>query len=295
MTLNSSIIFGGRFIRVHAAIADMGDVVVCFDAWHHAPSLDGEPFGLQYLTSNNINVVSVKCARNDWYQNDEILKAIEVIDAHCGSRGRIGYGSSMGAYAALNFSRHLSFRRVVAFAPQFSMDQKKAPWEDRWREDMKNVPFTFDEVETSSTPSGILMLDPMNVRDRLNAEKILETHNLRLVSLPFAGHIVLSYLGQTPILGKHLPGMLLSGAPDIRSFIEDIRDIRSSHSTYWSQIGAAHLKRRRYELALDAVDRARKATFGEKVYAEILMDDIASLLRERDRRAAFNNYSLATK
>ena len=73
--------------------------------------LNSTGYGGDLLLKSNLDVVAFKSTKNLWYQNlaHETLAAIaRFIDGHPASHvRRVGYGSSMGAYAAIQFSRAL--------------------------------------------------------------------------------------------------------------------------------------------------------------------------------------------
>src|SRR3712207_3764874 len=100
--------FAGRCAQLFASVTHDGPGVVCFGTWLPVPGGPRPPFGFAWCRSRGLNVVSVRSLRNDWYQNAEMDRILDLVDAACGpARPRFGYGSSMGAYAVLNFSTRL--------------------------------------------------------------------------------------------------------------------------------------------------------------------------------------------
>ena len=93
-------------------------------------SLSGVGYGGELLLRNGFDVVAFKSARNLWYQNllpETIAEVENFISSHSSQyTKRVGYGSSMGGYAVIQFSRDLKLDVVLALSPQFPVLVK--PW-----------------------------------------------------------------------------------------------------------------------------------------------------------------------
>src|SRR4051794_1872432 len=109
-------------------------VVITFGSYSVTPGFDQPGFGERFLRKNRIDAVHIVPRSNRWYQYTDMPDALAAARARTGGYPlRIAYGSSMGGYAAINFSARLDAQRVIALSPQFSIDPTKMPKDRRWR------------------------------------------------------------------------------------------------------------------------------------------------------------------
>src|SRR5205085_2089472 len=79
--------------------------VVAFGSYNLTPGLHQPGFGEAFLRRYGIDAVHVIPADNSWFQYPDMPAALAAVAAQTGDYAcRIAYGSSMGAYAAINFS-----------------------------------------------------------------------------------------------------------------------------------------------------------------------------------------------
>ncbi len=101
----------------------------------------------------------------------------------------IGYGFSMGAFAALKGSGLLGFDAVLALSPQMSIDPAIVETFDRryaWNFRTEDAGWQLHEGDVRC-PSWLLY-DPAYDIDRRHAEEIAKRANTTLVPVWFAGH-----------------------------------------------------------------------------------------------------------
>jgi alpha-beta hydrolase superfamily lysophospholipase len=246
--MSAVVIFEGQSYRVHSSIPTDGPVVICFAPWR-PPAANLRPFGLDIMLQSKRNVIAIEAFKNDWYYTREFDAALAAIDAAAGDRFRIGYGSSMGAYAALNFSRRLNIGRVVLFSPQISLDPQKAPWETRWESERAGLVFRNDAIHEVPPAKGYLVVDPHEPNDRKHAEAIMSHHpDLELIPVPFAGHFALNWFAQNKTIREVVFAMLFAddAAPVVRRLR---RRGRSDIPVYWAYLSRAYRKRGRHQHA----------------------------------------------
>ena len=112
-------------------------------------------------------------------------------------------GNSMGGFLAILASHHLRLGRVLAFAPQFSVDPAVVPWETRWRKYTagiaRHVPLTAGSAMVGRSRyyvfSGGLGLDRQHaalfpVRDNLVHHVFPDVDHDVAKRLKTAGHLV---------------------------------------------------------------------------------------------------------
>lgn len=251
---------------------DDGPVCICFDPWYPTISESMLPFAFRYLKVKKKNVIAVKSLANDWYQNDGIGDILDHIDHLAGARRRIGYGASMGGYAAINYSRRLRIDHVIASSPQYSIDPAKAPFEKRYLKEAVGLKFETDDMESCNRVGGIIIYDPFDKVDKFHIAKIRPLVDATIVKVPFAGYSSLDYFGISGILDGVISRVLafeISGSDVVAAR----RSVRRSNLNYWSGLSDAFLERRRYASALDAARRA--VTFnGDKVLARIRLGSV---------------------
>ncbi len=178
-------LFSSSNTRVLCNIVDEDSslVVITFSNWDTFPSLNASNPGKAYLLGRSINNIHVACAGNDWFQYPE-LDDLGSICAGVLARHPVvvTYGISMGAYAALAFSKTLNATRVVAIAPQVSIDRRRCPWEERWAREAASIAFIRDDMAqlVSRTADIFVLFDPFCVDSRHVAElKKIRDHRQR--------------------------------------------------------------------------------------------------------------------
>lgn len=173
-----------------------------------APTLDGPGFGGQFLTRSGFDVIAFKTTRNWWYQDvtDEQLAVVAEVAGRYASR--VGYGSSMGGYAAIHFAGHLGLQRVLAIAPQFDI---RAPWEARWKQYAAEAP--WHRTLTPADCDYFIAYDPDEVTDARHASEYDGVLGERLTHIPVAGggHNVPLYLQNAGLLKGLVTGVLGRG------------------------------------------------------------------------------------
>ena len=258
-------IFSGDFYQVQAKITSDGPTAICFDPWLNKQDPARPPFGLRYFSSNNINVVSVKSHGNHWYQFAEMDEVIARINRRVTSRQRVGYGSSMGGYAAINFSERLSLTSVLLFAPQFSPDLAKVPWENRWRE-QEDLECRYDVVSEIAPIGGYIFFDPYNLNDRKHAALITQRHPLTPIKMPFSGHHALDWFGQNKTISQLIKSVIFDPGRQADA-IHDRRRDRDKIANYWFNLSAHCLGKGRPVMALRAARRGLECERGDLVLA----------------------------
>ena len=126
----------------------------------------------------------------NWYPEADMIAAIKAAKKITAKYKRIvTYGSSMGAYGALKYSRRLKATACAAFGPQFSIDPDDIDAIIYTRFYRKDVHVAMAIKEKDVCDNAYLFYDPINAFDRNNASAITakapQTH---LIPLPYAGH-----------------------------------------------------------------------------------------------------------
>jgi tetratricopeptide (TPR) repeat protein len=228
-------------------------VAFTFNAWG-SKTLLGYGYAGEFLLKNRFAIVAFKSNRNYWYQ-DITEEQIATVNEHLRrlrpGATRVGYGSSMGAYAAIQFSGAFALERVLAISPQFEIDQ---PWEQRWAADAAKIEFRHRISAASINPSCayFLVYDPLD-RDGIHAEKIREAipaQRFRDVPIQFSGHPSTFFLAETSLVKDFALQILGSGT------VPDFESRKSESKTYLFNLAKATTKEGKFEEALKITEKA---------------------------------------
>ncbi|MFL5285545.1 MAG: tetratricopeptide repeat protein [Rhodopila sp.] len=199
-------------------------VVITFGSYL-TPGDDGRGFAEAFLYKYRIDAIHVVPRSNSWFQYPDISAALAVVVAQtAGYARRIAYGSSMGGYAAINFSDHLEVDRVIAISPQFSIDPAKMPDDPRWRHAAERIRFIRDNIaglEKRGARQIYAIYDNRHELDAQQVARIAQSVDMIAVPAPFAGH---------PAGGMLVEAGLLSGM--VRQLIDDAFDVEVFAAEY---------------------------------------------------------------
>jgi len=131
---------------------DGNDVCVTFFTYaskeETLANVDG--FAEAALEKHNTPTVHFINLTNHWWHIPDLEACLShAAQALSGAKIRTGYGSSMGAYAALRFSERLKLNNVLGFVPQFSIDRQHVPFETRWARQAAMLDFNGEPYSIS--------------------------------------------------------------------------------------------------------------------------------------------------
>jgi len=254
--------------------------VVSFEYWKPDPSLDGEFAAEGFFRHRGMNAFGIMAARNDWFQDDEILEVIAAINAVAAGWKLIGYGGSMGGFAAINFFHDLHLSSVVAVIPQFSIDAAKAPYETRWQDEAAAIAFRHDKIAAiAPVTQGWAIFDPWCVDGRHMAD-IQRVHSLFELRVPFGGHDIMGMLQQADVYTSMFTDMLEERF-DPAAFRRRWRVARRRSARFWLGLSAALLARGNAAGALRAALQASALAPPEPGWAVLAEADARAALGER--------------
>lgn len=165
-------------------------IVVTFVNLDNAQNLYSLGFAERFI-GGRYHCIFVNCVSNVWYQYPETIEAIQTIANHTSKfKNVIGYGASMGAYAAILFSGRIGSSRTLAVAPQFSIDPAKVPFEKRWPDQQAGINEYFcDDLGKDAAGRIDIIYDPFCL-DRNHVELIRKQIPVFETRLNYAGHSI---------------------------------------------------------------------------------------------------------
>jgi hypothetical protein len=175
----------------------------------------------------------------------ELEKAISPILE--GFKNIVGYGGSMGGYAAIKYSNLLNMNRVIAFVPQYSIDPEQV--EDRryaeFFDAVANKDMQIQSQDVDAAREYVIVYDPYFSIDREHYLKIKELlPNLHTIHLPFTGHEALSVLASSSLLHDFIEHDF-----DETYFYQQVRKVKKQSKFYFRNV-LAHVLTHHDEMLL---------------------------------------------
>lgn len=176
---------------------------ITFSNFRRTPSLQDDGFGQDFLSKTGIAAIHVICAGNTWFQSPEVLQLAQaVLPARRHFAKAVGYGSSMGGFGAMMFSKLLNLDATLTISPQYSIQPHKVEGDSRWAHIARQLDFVFDDMDAglSKTANHTLFYDPCTADD-IHA-RLYEKKGVTSFALPYSGHSSAGYLQQVGVLSK---------------------------------------------------------------------------------------------
>lgn len=219
--------------------------------------LDGAGYAGELLLRNDFDVVAFKSTKNLWYQNLS-QETIAAVDQFIATRAtpyvkRVGYGSSMGGYAVIQFSRSLKLDVVLALSPQFEIDKS---YDQRWQAVAKLIDFQhrIDSSAIAVDCKYFVAYDPGTI-DLCHVEKLRELiveERLVEIPTPYSGHPAGHYLAETGLIQDLVISVLKNGTVEHIA----ISKHRRRSKTYLYELSKRLASQNKQKSALIAIDKA---------------------------------------
>jgi hypothetical protein len=232
-------------------------------------ALNGPGFGAEFLTKRGIDVISIKTCRDAWYQNlePEILSDIALVLSRLRPRyqGIAGYGSSMGAYAAIRFSKPLALDRVLALSPVHGIHY---PWDTRWAQDLTAdsclEPITKADIGPKTRFFNVYDPKSLDARHAELYRRIIAPDALHEIHTPYSGHPSSYFLRDVGILSELATTIIKTGSFPCTK-IKRPHSERPAPETYLFNLANACLERHKPKIALALAEQLleRNACFAD--------------------------------
>lgn len=232
--MDKQIIFEDDQIRVIFLKGTSKELVVSFgDLISRAKglSINAEKSLVKY----DYNVLGIMPKLKSWFPQvsmQNMMEHVQPILDHFDTI--VGYGGSMGGYAAIKYSKLLQMSRVISFVPQFSIDPQDV--EDRRYADFFDVTLNrdmrIDASDLKANAEYIIVYDPYYKEDREHYLKIRKLiSNVNTLKLPFTGHEALSVLASSSLLNDFIRHPYDQGY-----FYQQMRSVKKNSKFYYRTV-----------------------------------------------------------
>ncbi len=247
--------------------------LVTFGSYTDNRTLDRDGFGEAFFVSRSVNAIHVLSLDNDWYLLPDVERALDAASSAAKSFDRVStYGSSMGAYAAIRLGRLAGATTAIALSPQFSLDSRVVPFENRWPPEARRLDYEIERrlAKRGFVPAAYVFYDPFD-RDARHVDLFRPWLEVRDVRLPDCGHPVTGFLAEVGLLDRAALEPA-EGAFDRVAFERDALAKRESAPQYYLTLASRpitpekklELVRRAYELFCSDVGYI--ARYGEALW-----------------------------
>ena len=228
--------FKGRDLNVFYKDNNSATIIVTFTKYSKNPP--AALFATNFLDKNSFSFIAFQATSNHWWHTSEMDKAIEETLPFLKEYNNvITYGASMGASGALLLSKALGANRVIAIAPQYSINPNIVPEEKRWdNEAAKIKKFTINPCELiSEEAEKVIVYDPFERLDQIQAQYFSRLRNLSYLKISLSGHSPPGRMLETDVLSEFI-NILFADDLKIRKAEDLIRYARKRSNTYRVQL-----------------------------------------------------------
>ncbi|NIE96621.1 hypothetical protein F3J02_09040 [Acinetobacter sp. Tr-809] len=239
--MDKQIIFEDEHIRVIFLKGSSDTLVISFgDLISRAKgmSINAEKSLIKY----QYNVIGIMPKHKSWFPKSSMLQMQQQIQPILQQfKGIVGYGGSMGGYAAIKYSNLLNMQKIVAFVPQYSIDPDVVH-DRRYAEFFdasihQDMQIQADEVDSSR--EYIIVYDPYYAEDKEHFLKIQPLlPKMHVIHLPFTGHEALSVLASSQLLNDFVVKPF-----EITYFYQRVREVKKQSKFYYRHVLDALLPR----------------------------------------------------
>ncbi|MBO6151816.1 MAG: hypothetical protein J6O15_04370 [Acinetobacter sp.] len=236
--MDKQIIFEDEQIRVIYLKGNSDTLVLSFgDLISRAKglSINAEKSLMKY----DYSVVGIMPKEKSWFPMSSMLALLQHLEPILAQYKRIvGYGGSMGGYAAIKYSKLFKMNRVVAMVPQYSIDPSEV--EDRRYTDFYDAHLNADmRIQTQDISADceyIIVYDPYFEHDKEHYLKIKPLiPQLHTLHLPYTGHDAIAVLASSSLLRD-----FIEHPYDQTYFYKQIREVKKNSKFYYRSV-IAHL------------------------------------------------------
>ena len=187
------------------------------------------------LLKHDFNVIGIMPKQKSWFPESSMRQMFaEIEDLIAPFKTRIGYGGSMGGYAAIKYSNLLDLKRVVALVPQYSInpDDVEDPRYNMFFHAELNANMKIQPQDVSAEREYIVVYDPYCPEDRAQYVKLEQVlPHMHTLNLPFTGHDAIAVLASSELLYDFLLHDF-----DATYFYQKIRQVKKNSKFYYRKV-----------------------------------------------------------
>ncbi|ENX38161.1 hypothetical protein [Acinetobacter sp. NIPH 2100] len=272
--MDKQIIFEDEHIRVIFLKGSSDTLVISFgDLISRAKgmSINAEKSLIKY----QYNVIGIMPKQKSWFPKSSMLQMQQQIQPILEQfKGIVGYGGSMGGYAAIKYSNLLNMQKIVAFVPQYSIDPDVVQ-DRRYAEFFdasihQDMQIQADEVDSSR--EYIIVYDPYYAEDKEHFLKIQPLlPKMHVIHLPFTGHEALSVLASSQLLNDFVVKPF-----EITYFYKRVREVKKQSKFYYRHVLDALLPR--HNQALLKILEQNEIALDERYFDAVLKQKLVQQL-----------------
>lgn len=232
--MDKQIIFEDEHIRAIFLPGDSNTLVLSFgDLITRASGLSVN--AEKSLVKYQYNVIGIMPKQKSWFPQASMIELAKTISPVLqGFKNIVGYGGSMGGYAAIKYSNLLNMNRVIAFVPQYSIDPAQV--EDRryaeFFDAVANKDMQIQLPDVDAAREYVIVYDPYFSIDREHYLKIKALlPSLHTIHLPFTGHEALSVLASSSLLHDFIEHEF-----DEIYFYQQVRKVKKQSKFYFRNV-----------------------------------------------------------
>ena len=236
----------------------------------------------------NLNCIGFMAKKQNWFPLKSVQRASSIIASmHTKFENVVTYGTSMGGYGAIKYSRLMRATAVIAFCPQWSIDKNECDGEDpgyqqQYRPDMEAMGIRTYEISGSI----YCLYDPGHKRDTFHASKISDlADSIKAITVPSAGHGVARLLAGTNLLDSMIE---LACSDDVAGLVALIHRARRNHpirrKTLLTKLSTKHPYL--LERILSNPNHSKGLTATDLL--TVRNNQLSALLKKNDRQGSIN-------
>lgn len=216
--------------------------------------LDLNRDGGDLLVNSGFDVINFKIINDDWFQSipKNIFEIINRISYDY--EYKVGYGTSMGGYGVIAFSKLLNLDVALTFSPQFSIDE---PFDTRWKSKAEEIVWNYriskDSINQATKFTCVYDGKSLDAKHIERIYQLLPIGNLTKISFPYTGHATIAFLHEINHLKKIVLDVL-ENKLDVD--ISSTRRLKSTSTIYLGNFSGSLRDAKKFKFALDVVNKA---------------------------------------
>lgn len=246
-----------------------------------------------FCSSQKINYICVITNQTCWYLDDDIYLVAKWLSLNFHDN-RVGYGGSMGAFAAANLSNIFDLSKLILLNPISSLSSNFAPFENRFKKDehLFGSSDFYDAAETKCKAQIYMIWDRFQNQDNLHAKRF-QIHNKNVSTLitSFSGHGAPIMLVKYRLL-KLLVNNVLNDECELSTFRKVIMSKNKKNINYLKEVIERLHKKKKYHSLFIVISYCIKNNYKITEAAD-MNRDLSIILKMIDNDLAYKLIAMA--